>query len=86
MLGIFILIGLLIFLYIQTKNYKTSEYYQMTHVPFFSLYFDTGKLGEYYTYKYLNSLQGYKKYLFNCYVPKEDGSTTEIDIICLELC
>lgn len=65
------------------KNYKETEYYKATHLPYFQMRFDKGRLGEYYTYKYLKALPGNKRYLFNCYVPKDDGTTTEIDIILL---
>lgn len=42
-----------------------------------------GTLGEYYTYKCLKPLTGYKKFIFNCYLPKSDGTTTEVDVILL---
>ena len=32
---------------------------------------------------YLSRLEGYKRFLFNCYIPKNDGTTTEIDVILL---
>ncbi len=63
------------------KEYKESEYYKITKFPYWKLYFDTGRRGEYDTYKCLCPIEGYKKYLFNCYVPKEDGTTTEVDVI-----
>jgi len=28
-------------------------------------------------------LNGYKKFLFNCYIPKQNGTTSEIDLIML---
>ncbi len=64
-------------------NYKKTEYYLQTNVSFLRLLIDTGRLGEYYTYKYLKSLEGYKRYLFNVYIPKENGETTEIDVVLL---
>lgn len=66
-----------------TKNYKETEYYKATHIPYLQMRFDKGRSGEYYTYKYLKALPGKKQYLFNCYIPKEDGTTTEIDVILL---
>lgn len=38
-------------------------------------------MGEYSTYCLLDKLEGYKKFLFNCYIPKGDGTTTEVDVI-----
>lgn len=78
------IIGLTITLineYKKYKEYMNSDYYQMTHVSYRSMLNDIGKLGEYDTYRCLQSLGGYKKFLFNCYIPKEDGTTTEIDVI-----
>ena len=44
--------------------------------------FDKGNFGEYLTYKYLS---GYEsdgaRFLYNCYLPKENGETTEIDVL-----
>lgn len=51
--------------------------------PYRSVRFDKGRLGEFYIAKYLKSLGGYKKFLFNVYLPKENGDTTEIDVILL---
>ena len=31
----------------------------------------------------MNSLEGTKRYLFNLYLPKDDGGTTEIDVVFL---
>lgn len=74
---------LFIIFFIQIKQYKKTEYYAVTHAPYFSVMLDAGRLGEYDTYQHLKSLKGYKKFLFNCYIPKEDEETTEIDVIML---
>lgn len=79
---------IIIFFFIERKSsksgytYKNSEYFQITHLPFLNLRADKGKFGEYMIYKSLYSLPGYKKFLFNVYVPKND-ETTEIDILLL---
>jgi len=44
---------------------------------------DPGPKGEYLTYCALRNVKGYKKFLFNCYVPKETGGYNEIDLIML---
>ncbi len=70
--------------YIIRKNkYEETEYYQQTHLPYRSVGRDKGHLGEYYTYRYLVPLPGYKRFLFNLYIPKENGETTELDVTLL---
>lgn len=68
---------------VQKKRYEKTEYYLQTKNPYFSVRFNTGQLGEFYTYKYLHSLAGYKRYLFNLYIPKSNGETTELDVVLL---
>lgn len=68
---------------VRKKKYQSSDYYKQTQTGYEAILDDTGKLGEYYTFDKLKTLQGYKKYLFNCYLPKADGTTTEIDVIFL---
>ncbi len=46
-------------------------------------FWDTGKTGERYICEVLKFLSGYKQILSNCYVPKDDGTFTEIDVILL---
>lgn len=85
MMGIFLLAVLLaIAVYVvQKKRYEKTEYYQQTRNPYCSVRFNKGRLGEFYTYKYLSSLAGYKRYLFNLYIPKSNGETTELDVVLL---
>ena len=52
-------------------------------MSYLQMKFNKGRYGEYLTYKSLDQLAGYKKYLFNCYIPRADGSTTELDVILL---
>ncbi|MCX4296097.1 MAG: NERD domain-containing protein [Lachnospiraceae bacterium] len=68
---------------IQKKQYEKTEYYQQTKNPYRSVQFNKGRLGEFYIYKYLKSLAGYKRYLFNLYIPKNNGETTELDVVLL---
>ena len=44
---------------------------------------DIRLIGEYFTYQCIAPLNGYKKFIFNCYLPKADGETTEVDVILL---
>lgn len=43
----------------------------------------SGSIGEYHVRQSLLPLEGYKKFLSNCYLPKEDGTFTEVDLILL---
>ncbi len=69
--------------FMQSARYKKTEYYRQTRIGYVSLWFDKGKSGEYKIYRSLNELSGYKQYLFNLYIPKENGGTTEIDVVLL---
>lgn len=63
-------------------SYKKSAYYQSTHIPYFKMRFNLGHFGEYLTYKQLRIVEkSGAKFLFNCYLPKEDRETTEIDLL-----
>lgn len=79
---IILLTALIIFL-LHNSYYRKTEYYMITHNPYLKVYFDKGLLGEYLIYKCLKSLKGYKRFLFNVYFPKEDGTFTEVDVIML---
>ena len=57
---------------VQNRQYKKTEYYEQTKNSYLSVLFDKGRLGEFYTYKDLKPLDGYKRYLFNLYIPKEN--------------
>lgn len=76
-----ILIG--IFYWIPKRRYEKTEYYSQTHNSYHTVCFNKGAKGEYLTWKYLHNLKGHKRYIFNCYIPKENGETTEIDVILL---
>ncbi len=64
-------------------QYRKTDYYKQTGASIFKIGRDLGKLGEYYIYDKLKKLRGYKKWLFNCYIPKDNGETTELDVILL---
>ena len=68
---------------IKQKKYKQTEYYLQTKNSYLSVIFDKGRIGEFYIYKYLKSLDGYKKFLFNIYIPKSNEETTELDVVLL---
>lgn len=72
---------LAVYYYEVIKKYQESEYFKATHISYYNMIHDLGRTGEYYTYKYLSRLSGTKRFLFNCYIPEDDGSTTEIDLL-----
>ncbi|MDO5558145.1 MAG: NERD domain-containing protein [Oscillospiraceae bacterium] len=79
-----ILLTILLIIYlVQNSKYKKTEYFHQTHIPFLKMRFNKGRYGEFLTYKYLRSLNGNKKFLFNCYIPSKGSETTEIDVLML---
>ena len=79
-----ILVAILLVFYFQ-KNSNGNEYKTSTQIPKYqqcSKGADKGQYGEYLTYKYLKHFESNgAKFLFNVYVPKGDGETTEIDLL-----
>ena len=65
------------------SRYKKTYYYDQTHKSFWSMQFDKGSQGEYLIWDSLQQLPGYKKFLLNCYLPKRNGESTEVDLILL---
>ena len=72
----------IIILWWKIKKYKNGAYYKITKVGFFNVKRDTGRYGEYLTYKYLKRFEDQgAMFLFNIYVPKKEEETTEIDVL-----
>ncbi|MCI8554779.1 MAG: NERD domain-containing protein [Clostridiales bacterium] len=64
------------------RKYKAGAYYQITKTPYTLVERDTGKYGEYLTYQCLKKFEAIGgKFLFNLYLPKGEGQTTEVDIL-----
>ena len=62
--------------------YKRTDYYKTTHKSWLRVRFDTGYYGEYLTYLALSRYEkDGAKFLYNCYLPKDNGETTEIDVM-----
>ena len=63
-------------------QYNHSSYRQVTGNSFLAVLFDKGRYGEYLIYRFLRAYekQG-ARFLFNCYLPRENGETTEIDVM-----
>lgn len=83
LLCVFVKVLKMIIEHIKIKRYESTSYFEQTKIPYKQMLKDTGRVGEYYIFDQLKNLNGYKKFLFNCYVPKSDDKTTEIDVIML---
>lgn len=68
-------------IYIKYIGYKKSSYHKASGNSFWETIFDKGNYGEYLTYVHLDKVEGYHRIMTNLYIPKKDGSTTEIDLI-----
>ena len=86
--GILVLIVLVFS--VDINSYNHSTYYKITHIPYykirgsvFSIFKNhLGSLGEYQLYNELKPFEkDGAKILFNCYIPKSNGQTSEIDVI-----
>lgn len=62
-------------------GYRGSGYRHESGNGFLKTISDKGNYGEYLTFKYLERLAGHKRIMTNLYLPKADGSTTEVDLI-----
>ena len=85
-MGIFILFFLLTFSLLIGPKYFTfqnSNYKQASGNTFLKTLLDKGNYGEFLTFIQLEKLNGHIKLLTNLYLPKSDGSTTEIDSLML---
>ena len=72
---------LIYYLYLRI-SYRNSSYRRETGKTFDEVIGDTGSWGEYLTYHKLRSLEKCGgKFLFNAYIPREGGGTTEIDLM-----
>ena len=85
MIMLALIISLIIYIYRQNKKnkeYMETTYYKSTKIPLSQLKYDAGKYGEYLIYKELQWLeQCGARFLFNAYIPKKNGKTSEIDVI-----
>jgi hypothetical protein len=65
----------------QQGRFKSSGYKEVSGHSLFETLTDRGRSGEYLTYACLEQFGEEYKLLTNVYLPKEDGTTTEIDLI-----
>ncbi len=62
-------------------KYKQTDYYKRKQRSYLSLLFDKGAFGEYRLVSRLEKIEGFKRILYNVYIPKTGEKTTEIDIL-----
>lgn len=67
----------------EREQYNQTEYAVQTQNSYEQVMQDEGLFGEFSIYKVLESLEGPRRFLFNIYLPKWNGSTTELDIVLL---
>ncbi|MGP6146497.1 nuclease-related domain-containing protein [Jeotgalibaca sp. A122] len=73
-----------LFIYFTSKRpYQKSGYQEASGHSFWETMMNAGLKGEYLTYRHLTNLGEENKILTNVYLPKQDGTTTEIDLIML---
>lgn len=63
------------------RRYYNSKYKSASGNGFLKTILDKGNYGEFLTFAYLEKLDGNNKLMTNLYIPKLDGSTTEVDLI-----
>ncbi len=80
-----LLLGLLVlFALVDEIPYLRSSYYKVTKNPRLRMLTDKGRTGEYMIWRRLRGMEkDGAKFLFNLYLPKEKGGTTEIDVLLL---
>ena len=62
-------------------GYRDSAYFRATKRKFHKVLFNKGTYGEYLTSKELKTLIPPGLFLFNVYLPKDNGETTELDVV-----
>lgn len=81
---IFVLYGIILLAIVLLPKYirfRGSDYRESSGNGFLKTVSDRGNYGEFLTYYYLKKLEGTHRLMTNLYIPKADGSTTEIDLI-----
>ncbi|NRW25479.1 hypothetical protein DFH70_004605 [Clostridium beijerinckii] len=82
-LYIIIILVIIISLTLKKSKYDKSNYKKESGNGFFGVMMDKGKYGEYLSFNILEKIKGEHRILTNVYLPKENGETTEIDLIYL---
>lgn len=81
-IAVLVVLILLILVVKRGREYVNNSYFQITRKQLEDVKEDRGTLGEYLIYKKLKKFEKRgARFLFNVYLPKNDGGTTEIDIL-----
>jgi hypothetical protein len=80
---LFFLLGIMIFIVPKYVKFQGSKYQQESGNSFLKTLLDKGNYGEFLTFTQLEKLKGHYKLLTNLYIPKKDGSMTEVDLLML---
>lgn len=68
--------------YYKIVQYKKTAYYKITHNEYEYTMSDVGRRGEYILFREMSRLENDgAQFLFNLYIPRENGHTTEIDML-----
>ncbi len=81
-----IIIILLFYAYLYISNYKVfkkSKYKEVSGNNFKETLHNKGNYGEFEIFHSLEKINAHIKILSNLYIPKEDGTFTEVDIVLL---
>lgn len=63
------------------NSFKGSDYENSSGNGFLKTLLDKGNYGEFLTFLYLEKIDSFNRLLTNVYIPKDDGSTSEVDLI-----
>lgn len=80
-MSLIIILTIVVLAFVKKMKFKNSEYSQKSGSSFLETFFNKGKYGEFTTYSYLEKLKGPHKLLTNLYVPRKDGTFTEVDLV-----
>lgn len=86
LIGVFLICAIVygVICFIKNEIFKGTTYHKVTGNTYFQTISDVGRLGEYKIYERLRPLEKSGcKFLFNLYISKENGETTEIDALLL---
>ncbi len=83
MLGLFIIIilGSIILCCLKKRRYDKSNYKKESGNSYWAVMMNKGKYGEYLSFNILEEIKGEHRILTNIYLPKENGKTTEVDLV-----
>lgn len=77
-----VLLFFLSYFIVTVIKFNNTTYHKITHKSYLNTRGDKGRFGEYYTYLRLRDFENKNcRFLFNCYLPKGEGQTTEIDVL-----